>query len=66
MADRIANISVILLAYIAFIPTVRSFVPNVSYFTFSDTIIFCNLAGTVGLMLETVIQERNKKLFTEH
>jgi hypothetical protein len=29
LGDRIANISVILLAYIAFIPSLRSFVPPV-------------------------------------
>jgi VIT1/CCC1 family predicted Fe2+/Mn2+ transporter len=46
---------VILLAYIAFIPTVRSFTPPVSYLTLSDAIVFSNLFGTALLMLETII-----------
>lgn len=55
VADRIANISVILLAYIAFIPTVRSIIPPVAYFTLADALIFFNFLGTGMLMLETVI-----------
>ena len=59
--ERIANISVILLAYIAFIPTVRSIVPQVTYFTLADAILFFNFLGTGVLMLETAFLEEHTK-----
>ena len=65
MADRVANISVILLAYISFIPTVRSIIPSVTYMTLADAIIFFNFLGTGLLMLETVIQMRKKYFETD-
>lgn len=50
MGSRIANVSVILLAYIAFIPTVRNVIPPVEYFTLADGIITFNMMGTLVLM----------------
>ena len=48
---RIANISVILLAYIAFIPTLRSISPPTPYFTLSDFVLNFNLIGCLITLL---------------
>lgn len=63
--DRIANISVLLLAFVAFIPTVRSIIPPVNYFTLADFVIFCNFLGTGFVMIETLIQVRQKDALSE-
>lgn len=53
--SRIANIAVVLLAYIAFIPTVRSILPPVPYLTLSDVLIGLNLAACSVLLLESYL-----------
>jgi len=50
-SDRIANLSVALLAYIAFIPTFRENIPPVSYLTFGDSVVYLNLVGVLVSIL---------------
>jgi len=56
---RIANIAVLLLAYIAFIPTLRSLMPPVPYITMNDTIIGINLFACLLILLESYIENRD-------
>ena len=53
LESRISNVSVILLAYIAFIPVLRNIIPPVSYLTLSDMILLSNITGTIAIMLES-------------
>jgi hypothetical protein len=52
---RTANICVIILAYIAFIPTLRSFVPPVSYPTLNDFALGSNLCACLATLLESFL-----------
>ena len=52
---RIANVAVIMLAYVAFIPTVRSVIPPVPYPTISDLVIFINLIACMITIIQTVL-----------
>lgn len=52
---RTANIGVIILAYIAFIPTIRSFVPPVPYLTLNDFALWLNLFACLTTLLESFL-----------
>jgi hypothetical protein len=47
-----------LLAYIAFIPTLRSITPPVPYVTFNDYVLYSNLLGCLGVLLVSFLEFR--------
>lgn len=53
---RVANIAVLLLAYIAFIPSARKIIPPVSYPTLSDVTLWFNMFGCLTTLLESFLQ----------
>ena len=55
---RIANIAVVLLAYIAFIPSMRSVIPPVSYITLSDGVILLNLLACLVILLQSYLLDK--------
>ena len=64
-ADRCANLSVALLAYIAFMPTYRETMPPTSYVTMGDLVIYLNLIGSMLALLESYIVSREDSGFDE-
>ena len=56
LSARIANISVVLLAYIAFIPSIRSLIPPVPYMTLNDAALWSNMFGCLIILLESLLQ----------
>lgn len=53
--SRLANIAVLLLAYIAFIPSIRSQMPPVPYITFNDSLIASNLFACLTILLHIIL-----------
>ncbi|CDW83184.1 UNKNOWN [Stylonychia lemnae] len=61
LASRISNVAVLLLAYIAFIPSLRSLMPPVPYITMNDGIIGLNLIACLLILLESYLQAYNAR-----
>lgn len=53
--SRTANISVCLLAYIAFIPTLRSIAPPVPYVTLNDFVLYSNIIACLVVLLQSFL-----------
>lgn len=49
--SRISSIGVVLLAYIAYLPTLRSMIPPVDYFTLSDFVLILHIISCFSLFL---------------
>ena len=64
-ADRCANLSVALLAYIAFMPSYREIMPPTPYVTVGDAVIYLNLLGTLVAQLESYLVSRENFGFDE-
>lgn len=57
-SDRIANYSVALLAYIAYMPTFRQSIPPTPYLTLGDYVLYLNMLGVLLAILQSFIISR--------
>jgi len=55
LSDRIGNIATLMLALLAYLPTVRSEIPYVPYFTFCDNVIYSCIFINALCLLEAFI-----------
>jgi len=55
---RIVQVSIIFFAYIAFIPSLRTIIPNVRYITFNDYLLYSNLLGCLGVLFDSFLEYR--------
>ena len=56
MADRIANLAALLLAYVAFLPTIRENLPPAPYLTLSDKVVYMNMGACLVSLVDSFIQ----------
>ena len=60
MADKMATIATVALAYVAFIPTINATVPNTPEIKLIDILIYMNILTTILTMIDSVITLRTK------
>ena len=58
LADRVGNISVILVAYISFVPSVRKYVPSTDLVTLTDIIIYLNYIACMLTLLHSYLFDK--------
>lgn len=55
LEGRVANLATLVLAYVAFIPTVRSALLPVSYITFCDGVLGANFTACLICLLDSIL-----------
>lgn len=51
---RVANIGVILMAYVSFIPSLRAAIPSTPYYTLTDYALYSNLLACLITLIESL------------